>query len=94
MNTYKHLNLFEREIIMILHYHHYTLDNIAQQLNRHKSTISRELRRLKQADYSATLATLAELDYQRKRLPCRPHRKQSPIRLSSFLDENWSPEQI
>ncbi|WP_442780641.1 helix-turn-helix domain-containing protein [Avibacterium sp. 21-599] len=44
MNTYKHLTLYECEKIMVFHALGKTITQIAQQLYRHKSTISRELR--------------------------------------------------
>ncbi|MFU2090392.1 helix-turn-helix domain-containing protein [Avibacterium avium] len=45
MNTYKHLTLYEREKIMAFHVLGKTIIQIAHQLQRHKSTISLELRR-------------------------------------------------
>ncbi|MFV8239999.1 helix-turn-helix domain-containing protein, partial [Aerococcus viridans] len=45
MNPYCHLTINEREIIFLLHEQGKSLGYISKQLNRAKSTISRELKR-------------------------------------------------
>ncbi|MCU7210552.1 helix-turn-helix domain-containing protein, partial [Turicibacter sanguinis] len=54
--SYKHLNTFERTRIEVLSKMGYSTRQIAQQLNRHHSTIARELKRNTQKTYQAELA--------------------------------------
>lgn len=98
MNTsYKHLTLSEREKIMVLHAQCLTLVEIAQHIGRHKSTISRELKRNQNSQsYSASQAMM---NYQHRRKACCPKRKLETPGLFSlvkekFLRHQWSLEQI
>ena len=54
--SYNHLNTFERTRIEVLSKMGYSTRQIAQQLNRHHSTIARELKRNTQQTYQAELA--------------------------------------
>ncbi|MBA5746962.1 IS30 family transposase [Aerococcus sp. 150760007-1] len=58
MNSYCHLTLNEREIIFLLHEQGKSLGYISKQLNRAKSTISRELKRntIQEKSYSPSKA--------------------------------------
>ena len=72
--SYHHLNTFERTRIEVLSKMGYSTRQIAQQLNRHHSTIARELKRNTQKTYQAELAD--ELAEQR-RLVCHRSEKKS-----------------
>ena len=61
--SYKHLNTFERTRIEVLSKMGYSTRQIAQQLNRHHSTIARELKRNTQKTYQAELACLLYTSY-------------------------------
>ena len=92
--SYKHLNTFERTRIEVLSKMGYSTRQIAQQLNRHHSTIARELKRNTQKTYQAELAE--ELAGQR-RLSCRcPEEKSEQViqTIQHYLKLTWSPEQI
>ena len=54
--SYNHLNTFERTRIEVLSKMGYSTRQIAGQLNRHHSTIARELKRNTQETYQAELA--------------------------------------
>ena len=92
--SYKHLNTFERTRIEVLSKMGYSTRQIAQQLNRHHSTIARELKRNTQETYQAELAD--ELAGKR-RLVCRcPEKKSEEViqTIQHYLKLTWSPEQI
>ncbi len=74
MNTsYKHLNIDEREKIMVLLSLGKSIGMIARQLGRAKSTICREIKRNGyNGDYSATKANCL---YQTRRQACHPKPK-------------------
>ncbi|WKT00445.1 IS30 family transposase [Gallibacterium salpingitidis] len=96
MNTYRHLTIDEREKIMIFHALGHTIGAIAVALKRHKSTISRELKRCSRCGYTAQLA---QQRYQQKRAKCKPNKKLKNAALfelvkQKFIVDNWSPEQI
>lgn len=97
MNHYNHLTLIEREKILFYHAQGKNLTFISKQLGRHKSTISREIRR--NGTTEEYIPAIAQNNYQIRRKHC--HRKRllsNPdlFRLvkSKFLDHQWSPEQI
>ncbi|WP_442780621.1 helix-turn-helix domain-containing protein [Avibacterium sp. 21-599] len=70
MNTYKPLTLCECEKIMVFHALGKTITQIAQRLQRHKSTISRELKRC-QGEYAA----LSAQEHYQQRVECKPKQK-------------------
>ena len=101
--TYTHLSPEERAAIM-LELHHAREDNrpcsiraLARALNRNPSTISRELRRLGDAPYDATLAAI---HYRQQRQNCRRQPVLVPgPRLYRYVFDrlvyrHWSPQQI
>jgi transposase, IS30 family len=97
MKTYKRLNQDEREKIMVLRSQRYSQTEIAEELNRDASTISRELKRHSgpQRAYSAHSAQ-EEAD---RRARCHnTQRKLSKPRLWRIVKKKlklrWSPEQI
>ncbi|MTL67461.1 IS30 family transposase [Turicibacter sanguinis] len=92
--SYNHLNTFERTRIEVLSKMGYSARQIAVQLNRHHSTIARELKRNTQQTYQVELAD--ELAGQR-RLSCRcPETKSEQViqTIQHYLKLTWSPEQI
>ena len=98
MSNYHHLSPEERAVIMLERDRGYSLRQIAQQLNRSPSTLSRELKRNSAAlRYCATRAGAA-YKHRRKR-SVRPLKLASNRALydkvSSWLvQRKWSPEQI
>ena len=89
-----HLTVFERTCIEILSNMRYSTRQIAEQLNRHHTTIASELRRNTQETYQAQLAN--EIAKER-RLVC--HRKELKLEqliqiIQKYLRLTWSPEQI
>lgn len=97
MSHYKHLTPFEREKIYLLYEQNKTMSFIARTLGRHKSTISRELRRnIGEQGYSPGAPQEA---YLHRRNLCKPKLKLADsIALEyvreKFLKQKWSPEQI
>ena len=98
MSNYHHLSPEERAVIMLERDRGYSLRQIAQQLNRSPSTLSRKLKRNSAAlRYCATRAGAA-YKHRRKR-SVRPLKLASNRALydkvSSWLvQRKWSPEQI
>jgi len=98
MSNYQHLTVGERYQIFILLKAGFTHKSIAQQLNRHRSTIHRELRRNLNVDsriteYSPSRAH--NLAWYRRRV--KPHFKISAktwVEVIAALQQRWSPEQI
>ncbi len=97
MNHYTHLTLEERESILKFHILGYSICEISQLTNRHKSTISRELKRhLINGEYSACRANV---EYLEKRKKCGRKKLLSNPKIytyvrEKFLEEQWSPEEI
>ena len=96
--SYCELSLDERIIIRVGLLQSLSLREIARQLNRSPSTISREVRRNSDPDGSYT-ASAAQEQMKARRLTCRPKRK-LPHDSELFklvvmmLRERYSPEQI
>ena len=92
--SYHHLSTFERTRIEVLSKMGYSTRRIAKQLNRHHSTISRELKRNTQEIYQAELAD--ELARQRRLVCHRPEKKSEKViqTIQHYLKLTWSPEQI
>ena len=92
--SYKHLTTFERGCIETLYKLGYSCRKIAKQLNRHHSSIARELSRNKINDY---IADSAQNSYQQRRLCSKPRGKYSnelAVIIEDKLQLTWSPEQI
>lgn len=97
MIRYKHLTLEEREEILKYSAQGLSLGQIATKLGRHKSIVSRELKRNSLKDRYSPSA--AHTRYKKRRLACRPHKiLEDPIKHAwvkqCFLEHQWSPEQI
>ena len=97
MCHYKHLTLEEREKILFFYAKEYSVTDIAKELGRSKSTISRELKRNRES--GQYLPLIAHRKYARRREGCRPRKRLADPALfqivrEKFLDHQWSPEQI
>ncbi len=97
MSHYKHITPVEREKIFLLHSQQKSVSYIAAEINRSKSTVSRELKRNTINDeYSPSRA---QEEYLSRRMACRPKHKLSDpdtyryVR-DKFIKHSWSPEQI
>ena len=88
--SYHHLNI-RIEVFLKMGY---WAKQIAGQLNRHHSTIARELKRNTKETYQAELAD--ELAGQRRLVCHRPETKSEEISqtIQHYLKLTWSPEQI
>ena len=98
MSHYQHLTIEDREKILLLHAASNNLHNIAKEINRNVSTVSRELKgnTSPQKVYSATTA---QQKYQKRRKECGRRKLLENTELKSlihrlFLAQQWSPEQI
>jgi IS30 family transposase len=91
---YQHLTTFERGRIEALHNLGYTVREIGRQMNRHHSTIARELSRNNNINYCCE--TVQEAYFYRRKAS-KPKGKCSPklvMAIEHALDATWSPEQI
>lgn len=98
MSHYHHLSICERENLLVLQTKGFSLREIADQMGRSVSTVSRELKRnrLNKEGYSAVEA---EKKYHIRRKKCRRSKLLSNADLYEllkrlFLEKQWSPEQI
>ncbi len=92
--SYKHLNTFECTRIEVLSNMGYSTRQIAGQLNRHHSTIARELKRNTQQTYQDELADQLARE---RRLVCHwyGNKPEEVIQIiQHYLKLTWSPEQI
>ena len=95
MRTFSHLTQKERYHIYIMHKKNISLEEIAKDMGRHKSTISRELHRNK--GNCGYRYQQAHIKAQRRHID-----KPKAIKLdetmkqviTSHIEEKWSPEQI
>lgn len=97
MHPYSHLSLFEREHIMISKSQNKSISEIANDLGRNKSTISRELRR--NSGTSGYSASVAQECYSNRRINSCPMCKISDSRIYAYVidkfhNHQWSPQQI
>lgn len=97
MSQYKHLSTKEREFILSGISKGLSLCMIAKGIGRNKSTVSRELRRNKVAEYYSPCE--AQNYYLERRRNCCPKKKllnQEIFNLvkDKFLNQQWSPQQI
>lgn len=97
MRQYSHLTLSEREDVMCLRREGRNTTEIARAIGRHKSTVSRELKRNSCA--RSYRASTAQARYEERRGACaRPRILDDPAAYElvrdKFLGEQWSPEQI
>lgn len=94
--SYKHITINERCCIVEYLNLGWSLSKIAKELNRNKSSISREIKRNNlNGKYSAHIA---QDKYEIRRTKCKPYGKAANASLVSYIQEklnaHWSPEQI
>ena len=97
---YLHLTIDERSCIASMLLRHESISSIAKVLNRHKSTISRELKRnyfWNETYQSGYFAPLAQSKYRKRKKNCHKAANVDPeikAYIEMRLQETWSPEQI
>lgn len=97
MCHYTHFTTEERESLLILKKIGKSITEIAKELNRSKSTISRELKRNSvKGIYSACVADAA---YKARRKRCKRHKLLENKELKAtvqrlIIEQHWSPEEI
>ena len=94
--SYKHITINERCCIVEYLNLGWNVSKIAKELNRNKSTISREIKRnIINGKYSAHIA---QNNYESRRVKCKPYGKKIDTSLINYIQEklnnHWSPEQI
>lgn len=102
MGRYRHLSIEEREEIMCLRREGEGVGQIAREIGRDKSTVSRELGRNScraGSDRPYYRASAAQRRYEARRLRCRRPRLLDdpglgPLVQRKILEDRWSPEQI
>ena len=97
MCLYKHFTLLERESLQVLLAKGISIEDIAKELGKAKSSIYREIKR--NTDNNGYRPAIAELKYHTRRQKCRPKKKLENKEIFNFcfdklVNENWSPEQI
>lgn len=97
MGCYQHLSIKERERILVAHKKGEGLAEIALQLGRSVSTISRELKRntISGQEYSAVDAQ--QMYHSRRKFSvrrCKLEAKEIRQKVTELLEQYWSPEQI
>ncbi|MCK0473986.1 IS30 family transposase [Halalkalibacter sp. APA_J-10(15)] len=92
--SYSHLTTFERGRLEALQKLGWSTRQMAKELNRHHSTIARELKRNSTKEYASEVA---QQMYVERRKDCKPKGKWSAY-LAEIIEEKlqltWSPEQI
>ncbi len=98
MKRYKHLTVFEREVLSNLLVRGGALSDIAKVMGRDKSTLSREISRGKLGRSGYRALTAQALIEQRKHIPKRPSRIGNNPLLKEYIHKGlrrgWSPQQI
>lgn len=94
MKPYTRLSQSEREQIFLLLHDGYSLREIGKRLGRNHTTLSRELKKRTENEYSPVKAHTEAVDLRHK----QDHRKLDDPLLQSYviqkLGNHWSPEQI
>ena len=97
--SYTHLTEQERYVISHLTIAEFSLREIARRINRHHTTVSRELKRIKaQYPYSVYWYDWTHPEALKRRCQARHYRRQRNSRLVRYvkakLKVQWSPEEI
>ncbi|EGO63110.1 IS30 family transposase [Acetonema longum] len=105
--TFKHLSPYERGRMQALLQEKHSLRYIARQLNRHPSTISRELKRgtvtqLRSdlTSYQAYFPETGQTMYLKRRSACKPKYKLAEVEAflqfaqTKMLKDKWSPDTV
>lgn len=93
--SHHHFTSIERGKIDELNKLGFSCRGIAKRLNRHHSSIARELGRFDA--FESYTAHAAQHDYDKKRLKSKPHGKWTndlEMLIADKLEQTWSPEQI
>ncbi len=97
--SYTHLTEQERYVISHLKVAEFSLREIARRINRHHTTVSRELKRIKsQYPYSVYWYDWTHPEALKRRRQARHYRRQRNSRLVRYVEAKlkvqWSPEEI
>ena len=97
MCLYKHFTLLERESLQVLLAKGISIEDIAKEIGKNRSSIYREIKR--NSDNTGYRPAIAELKYYARRQKCKPKKKLENKEIFNFcfdklVNENWSPEQI
>jgi len=97
MNSYHHLSIEEREYIMKCLPQGKSITEIASDLDRNKSTISREISRNNEKNGYSAFA--AQEKYRKRRRACHPKYILFNPKIHAYVEDKfhnrqWSPEQI
>ena len=97
MRHYTHLTRGERDRIHTMRVQRKGVCEIAREIGRDKSTVSRELRRNGKSNHYGSAT--AQRRYEERRKACRPRRRLRDPGLvaevrSRIADDHWSPEQV
>jgi IS30 family transposase len=97
--SYAHLTEKERYVISHLHIAEFSLREIARRLNRHHTTICRELKRQDPLyDETVYWYTWTHLEALKRRHKSKHHRRHNNRRLVNYVNKklklDWSPETI
>ncbi|XJS10920.1 IS30 family transposase [Aerococcaceae bacterium WGS1372] len=92
--SYTHLTIEDRSKIEVLYYEGYTASQIAEAIGRHRSTIYRELKRVKSASYDAQLAQDNATKHKSLKGRRPKHTPELIQDIQTKLELTWSPEQI
>jgi len=91
----KHLTLKQRYQISVFSEARLSNSKIAKKINKHKATVSRELKRNKSpAGYDPEKANVKAIKRQRSAHKSRRFNKEMKDFIEEKIKENWSPEQI
>ena len=83
--SYKHITINERCCIVEYLNLGWNLSKIAKELNRNKSTISREIKRnIINGKYSAHIA---QSNYESRRVKCKPYGKKIDTSLINYIQD-------
>ena len=97
--TYRHFTLKQREQLDVLRRSGLTLNEIAQKLGYHQSTISRELKRNSSSEYGCYVSSRANSRATQRKSEANQHERLKDQRTIAYVREkiiehDWSPEII
>lgn len=95
--SYTHLSAFERGKIELMHQQGWSATRIAEEIGRHRTTVSREIKR--NGMKASYMAEAAQKQYVQRREVCRPRYRLAyrPLRefiVNKIVEEEWSPELV
>src|SRR5699024_10535086 len=92
--SYKHLTIEDRSKIKVLYHEDYTVNQIAEAIGRHRSTIYRELKRVQPASYDTQLTQHNATEHQSLKGRRPKYTPELIQNIQTKLELTWSPEQI